>query len=74
MPFVPGERAIRVVHEILPQLPIMVLTAFGGPEVEAECIRQGAVAFLEKPLDTSRLLQVLVKIFSTVKKGQETAK
>ena len=65
MPFVRGERVVHVIHEILPQLPIIVLTAFGGPEVEEECRRQGAVAFLEKPLDTPRLLEVVGKIFTT---------
>lgn len=62
MPFVRGERIVQVVHEILPKLPILVLTAYGGPEAEAECMRQGAVALLEKPLDASRLLEVASKI------------
>ena len=70
MPFVPGERAIRIIHEILPELPILVLTAFGGPEVEAECARQGAVAFLEKPLDTIHLLEVMSQIFDTGRVGR----
>jgi DNA-binding NtrC family response regulator len=69
MPFVRGERVVRIIHEILPQLPVIVLTAFGGPEIEAECAHQGAVAFLEKPLDASRLLEVVGKIF-TANKGE----
>jgi DNA-binding NtrC family response regulator len=71
MPFVRGERVVHVVHEILPQLPIIVLTAFGGPEVEAECVREGAVAFLEKPLDTTHLLEVIGRIFDKGKVGGE---
>jgi FixJ family two-component response regulator len=45
-----------------------VLTAFGSPDVKAECIRQGAVAFLEKPLDTPQLLAAIEEIF-----GSQTA-
>jgi len=67
LPFVRGERAIRIIHEILPELPILVLTAFGGPEVKAECMRQGAVALLEKPLDTKRLLEATSQIFDAKK-------
>lgn len=71
MPFVRGERAIFIIHEILPELPILVLTAFGGPEVEAECIRKGAVALLEKPLDTLRLLDMISQIFDSGKVGRK---
>jgi DNA-binding NtrC family response regulator len=72
MPSVRGERVVQVIHEILPYMPIVVLTAFGGPEVEAACLRQGAVAFLEKPLDTIHLLEVIKQIFDSGKVGGET--
>lgn len=56
MPFISGMTAVYVIHSRYPKLPIVVLTAFGSPEVRAECLRQGAVAFLEKPLDASTLV------------------
>lgn len=55
MPAMSGLTAIFSIHSRFPRLPIIVLTAFGSPEVKAECFNQGAVAFLEKPLD-SRIL------------------
>ena len=51
MPFVNGITLLYAIHEILPALPVIVLTAFGDPDVRAECYRQGAAAFLEKPMD-----------------------
>ena len=48
--------AVYAIHKMLPELPIIVLTAFGSPDVKAECLRQGAAAFVEKPLDTPQLL------------------
>ena len=65
MPFLRGEKTINIIHEILPELPIIVLTAFGGPEVRAECARLGAAAFLEKPLDSIHLVDVIKQIFDT---------
>ncbi|MGA9452599.1 MAG: response regulator [Verrucomicrobiia bacterium] len=56
MPFVSGMTAVYAIHKMLPELPIIVLTAFGSPDVKAECLRQGAAAFVEKPLDTPQLL------------------
>jgi DNA-binding NtrC family response regulator len=59
MPLVTGITAIHAIHLTLPDLPIIVLTAFGGADVKAECLRQGALQFLEKPLDTARLLEAV---------------
>jgi DNA-binding NtrC family response regulator len=56
MPFVNGMTLLYAIHEIFPALPVIVLTAFGSPEVKNECLRQGAAEFLEKPLDTAQLL------------------
>jgi len=64
MPFVTGITGVYAIHELLPNLPIIVLTAFGSPDVKAECVRQGAKAFLEKPLDTPHLLEVVEEIFA----------
>ena len=63
LPFVTGITGVYAIHKMLPQLPIIVLTAFGSPDVEAECLRQGARAFLEKPLDITHLLGVIEEIF-----------
>lgn len=65
MPFVSGMTVVYAIHKIFPRLPIVVLTAFGSPDVRAECLRQGAVALLEKPLDTPQLLEVIDQAFNT---------
>jgi len=67
MPFVSGARTVSVVHGVLPELPIIVLTAFGDPDVKAECLRKGAAAFLEKPLEASLLLDIVGKILGLEK-------
>jgi DNA-binding NtrC family response regulator len=64
MPFVTGLTVVYSVRKMFPDLPIIVLTAFGSAEVKAECLRQGAAAFLEKPLDTAALLGVIEGVFA----------
>lgn len=59
LPFISGLTAVYAIHSHYPKLPIVVLTAFGSPAVRAECFRQGAVAFLEKPLDTPALVDAI---------------
>jgi len=74
MPFVSGITAVYAIHKVFPELPIIVLTAFGSPEVKAECLRQGAAALLEKPLDTVQLLGVVEKVFASQKSRPEPTK
>ncbi len=69
MPFITGITGVFAIHKILPDLPVIVLTAFGSPDVKAECFRQGAKAFLEKPLDTPHLLEVIESIFASPEAG-----
>ncbi len=73
MPFVTGITAVYAIHKMLPDLPVIVLTAFGSPDVKAECLRQGAVAFLEKPLNTSELMDVIGKVFASRPAGSGPA-
>jgi DNA-binding NtrC family response regulator len=70
MPFVSGLKVVNVIHEIFPELPIIVLTVFGDAEVKAECLHKGAAAFLEKPLNTLHLLKEVGKIFEAEKSGR----
>src|SRR5882724_348696 len=37
----------------------LVITAFGGPDVEAQTLRLGAFAFLEKPVSAAQLIEVV---------------
>jgi DNA-binding NtrC family response regulator len=64
MPAVTGLTVVFAVHEVFPELPVIVLTAYGSPDVKAECLRQGAAAILEKPLDTAQLLGAIEEVFA----------
>ncbi len=71
MPILNGESVLRAVKAALPDVPVVVITAFGSPEKQAECRKDGAAAFLEKPLDTPQLLAAIDEVVSTSKPAQE---
>jgi two-component system response regulator HydG len=73
MPFVTGLMVLYAIHEIFPALPVIVLTAFGRPDVRSECLNQGAAAVLEKPLDTTQLLTAIEGVLTSRKTVTGTA-
>jgi len=64
MPCVTGLTLVHSIHKIFPELPIIVLTAYGSPKLMAECLSQGAAGFWEKPLDTTQLLTAIADVFA----------
>jgi len=71
MPFVTGQTLLYSVRKNFPHVPVILLTAFGGPSVRAECLQQGASAFLEKPVDVGTLLAIIEEIFASHPKSPE---
>lgn len=69
MPFVTGLTVVYAIRKIFPHLPVIVLTAFGSPDVKVESLRQGAAAILEKPLDTVELLAAIEAAFDASASG-----
>ena len=59
MPLLGGQAILGAVATAMPKVPVIIITAFGTPELKAECLRSGAAGFLEKPLDTSQLLAAI---------------
>ena len=58
MPMFSG-RGVLALAGALPKLPVIVITAFGGPQVEAQALQLGAFAFLEKPVAAAELVDVV---------------
>jgi FixJ family two-component response regulator len=58
MPMFSG-RGVLALASALPELPVIIVTAFGGPDVETQALRLGAFAFLEKPVAAAQLIEVV---------------
>jgi DNA-binding NtrC family response regulator len=58
MPVFSG-RGVLALASALPELPVIIITAFGGSDVEAQALQLGAFAFLEKPVAAAELVDVV---------------
>src|SRR5262249_33989579 len=52
-------RCVLALASALSELPVIIITAFGGPDVEAQALQLGAFAFLEKPVAAAELIDVV---------------
>jgi FixJ family two-component response regulator len=43
------------------RLPIVIITAYDGPELRAQCLAAGAAEYLLKPLDDQTLLEAIAR-------------
>src|SRR2546425_8855884 len=61
------------IHAVDPDLPIVVMTAWGNVDLAVEAMRRGARDFIQKPWDNARLLAVLrtqVELAEALRRGQ----
>jgi DNA-binding NtrC family response regulator len=58
-------RGVLALASALPKLPVIIITAFGGPLVEAQALQPGAFAFLEKPIAAAELVDVVKRAIET---------
>ena len=59
MPQMNGLEVLRRIRQTHPELPVIVITAFGGSGVRAEAMRLGATAYLDKPFRVGDFLQTV---------------
>ena len=62
MPGLKGVDALALVRSRWPGLPVMLITAFGGPRVEEQARRLGAACYVEKPFRVSELIVQLKRL------------
>lgn len=63
-----GLRIVQLMHQHDPETRIVVLTAYGSPEVESEAKNLGADAFLKKPQPLSQVAQVVRGLMESPRK------
>jgi two-component system, NtrC family, response regulator AtoC len=55
MPGISGLEVTRIAHRDYPEVPIVVMTAFGSIETAIDAIREGAFDFISKPMNLEEL-------------------
>lgn len=56
MPGISGADLLPVIAQRFPELPVVVMTGVNDVETAVSCMKQGAIDYITKPLDSSRLL------------------
>jgi DNA-binding NtrC family response regulator len=71
MPGIDGVELLRKVKAANAELPVVLMTAFGGVETAVSAMREGAQDYLTKPLNTDELLIVLERTIERSKLHRE---
>nr|WP_288499635.1 sigma-54 dependent transcriptional regulator [uncultured Pseudomonas sp.] len=61
MPGMDGHQLLCAIRERQPQLPVLLMTAFGAVERAVDAIRRGAVDYLVKPFEPKTLLSLVAR-------------
>lgn len=64
MPGISGTELCREVHRVRPDIPVVLMTAFGDMDAAVQAIRAGAYDFLSKPFEIEQLLLILDRAFA----------
>jgi len=67
MPGMEGMEVLRRVSRELPDLKVIIITAYGSIDLAVEAMKLGAVDFLQKPFDAGQVREVVRRILE--KKG-----
>ena len=59
MPGMNGLEVLSSLQRRWPAIPIIFVTAFGGPDVAAECRRRGARYYVEKPFRVGHIVETV---------------
>ncbi len=59
MPELSGLQALKTINSQLPQIPIIIFTAYGSNEKPIEAMKAGAFDYLEKPFDIDEFLSIV---------------
>jgi DNA-binding NtrC family response regulator len=59
MPGLTGDELLKAARLKRPEIPVIVITAFGSVEQAVEMVKNGAFQYLTKPFETSELLRTI---------------
>lgn len=62
MPEVGGIEALRVMKEVSPELPVIMLSSAGTPQKLMETLKLGALDFIQKPYTSAQIAKAIESI------------
>ena len=67
MPGMTGLELLPKVHEMRPDVPVVMITAYGDAETRARALKAGAAGFLTKPIDFTLLREEITERLNSFK-------
>jgi len=74
MPVMDGKELLVAVKKSFPEMPVIVITAFGSVENAVDMMKDGAFYYIEKPIKLSSLEEILKKASVTAEMINENKK
>ncbi len=65
LPGMDGIELLRRALALRPRTKVVVMTAYGSDEVRSRALREGALRFIEKPVDLGRLRRLVLELAAT---------
>jgi len=69
MPVMDGFELLAFIVSHYPSIPVIVMTAFGTPEIEEKIYRIGAIQYIEKPIDFKEMVDKINEAISSTSAG-----
>ena len=66
LPDMNGLDLLSELHRQEKSIPAIVITGHGGEELETTAVQRNAVAYFQKPFDTSRLLNAVSRVLEPI--------
>lgn len=67
LPDISGLEVLREISQLRPNLPVIMISAYGNEDVEKKANKLGAIAFLDKPFDLLKLSTIMSVLFTDEK-------
>ena len=62
MPHMDGAEALRLIHEIDPEIRVIVVSGYASEDLARNLLRHGACDFFQKPVDLMRLHETVERL------------
>ncbi|MGD9226479.1 MAG: response regulator, partial [Desulfobacterales bacterium] len=72
MPGIDGLEVLRKVKETRPEIEVIILTGHGHDDDRELCMKLGAFAYLQKPLDINELSEIIKKANEKIRQKKES--
>ena len=73
MPIVGGIEALQFIREVSPDIPVIMLSSMNTPQKLMQCLKMGAIDFIQKPYTKEQIIQTVNKVRNIKAKRIEKA-